>query len=212
VRKKTIPMKHCDCDRPHAGKRVVLTGGPGAGKTAILELVRQATCKHVRVLPEAAGIIFGGGFPREPATSARQAAQRAIFHVQVELEALADDGDVAVVLCDRGTVDSGAYWTGPGDLWTAVGTTLAEQLARYDSVIHLRVPSIEAGYHNRNPLRVETAAQALEIDRRIGELWAQHPHYFVVPAENDFLHKAEQALAIILEQLPACCRERIVAA
>ena len=45
----------------------------------------------------------------------------------------------------------------------------------------------------------------------LGELWAQHPRYFVVPAESDFLHKAEQALTIIFEQLPACCRERMAA-
>lgn len=45
--------------------RVVLTGGPGAGKTAVLELVRRAVCRHVRVLPEAASVVYGGGFPRE---------------------------------------------------------------------------------------------------------------------------------------------------
>ncbi len=31
---------------------MVLTGGPGAGKTAILELVRRTLCPHVALLPE----------------------------------------------------------------------------------------------------------------------------------------------------------------
>ena len=39
-------------------------GRPGAGKTAVLELIQRSFCGHVRVLPESAGILFGGGFPR----------------------------------------------------------------------------------------------------------------------------------------------------
>ena len=45
-------------------KRIVITGGPGAGKTAILELARRDLCAHVEVLPESARIVFSGGFPR----------------------------------------------------------------------------------------------------------------------------------------------------
>ena len=40
---------------------MVLTGGPGAGKTAVLEVVRRTFCEHVTVLPEAASILFMGG-------------------------------------------------------------------------------------------------------------------------------------------------------
>lgn len=58
-------MVACACKDVHERKRVVLTGGPGAGKTALLELVRQSFCTHVKVLPEAASIVFGGGFPRD---------------------------------------------------------------------------------------------------------------------------------------------------
>ncbi len=39
---------------------------------------------------EAAGVVFGGGFPREPSTGVRRAGQRAIFYVQRELETAAD--------------------------------------------------------------------------------------------------------------------------
>ncbi len=49
------------------GRRVVLTGGPGAGKTAALEVIRRLYAPHVQVLPEAASIVFGGGFPRRAA-------------------------------------------------------------------------------------------------------------------------------------------------
>ena len=88
---RTHTMKPCDCNERHVPRRVVLTGGPGAGKTAVLELIRLFFCEHVKTLPEAAGIVFGGRFPRSDRPPLRQAAQRAIYHVQRELEAVADD-------------------------------------------------------------------------------------------------------------------------
>lgn len=188
-------------------RRIALTGGPGAGKTAVLELVHRLLCEHVRVLPEAAGIVFGGGFPRGPTDAVRRAEQRAIFYLQRELEATADDSELAIVLCDRGTVDGAAYWPGPGDLWSSVGTTLDEQLARYDTVIHMRTPV--AGYNHANPLRVESAAEARAIDDRIAELWARHPRRFEVPAEVDFFAKAAHAIQILRDELPVGCRDHV---
>ena len=152
-------MKPCECSESHERKRIVLTGGPGAGKTAVLELIRQSFCRHVKVLPEAAGIVFGGGFPRGDSMILRRAAQRAIFFLQREVEATGEADGAAIVLCDRGTVDGAAYWPGPGSLWREVGTTLEEQLRRYDAVIHLRTPASGAGYDHSNPLRIESATE-----------------------------------------------------
>ena len=47
-------MVVCECSDVHKRRRVVLTGGPGAGKTALLELIRRSFCSHVKILPEAA--------------------------------------------------------------------------------------------------------------------------------------------------------------
>lgn len=203
-------MTTCDCGNPHARRRVVLTGGPGAGKTAVLELIRQSFCEHVRVLPEAAGVVFGGGFPRGPDAGLRRAAQRAIFHVQCELEATAEASNAAIVLCDRGTVDGAAYWPGPGDLWTSVGMTLEEQLRRYDAVIHLRTPREDQGYNQHNPLRIESPAEAAAIDDRIAASWAPHLRRFTIEAAPDFLAKARRALAVLRELMPECCRRHVV--
>lgn len=55
----------CGCPEPsHELRLVVVTGGPDAGKTAVLELAARSFCEHVAILPEAATIVFGGGFPR----------------------------------------------------------------------------------------------------------------------------------------------------
>lgn len=188
-------------DLPGSRRRVVLTGGPGAGKTAVLELVRQAYAGQVQVLPEAAGIVFGGGFPRTGEDVCRRAGQRAIYHVQRELETVADAGAQTVVLCDRGTVDGAAYWPGPDEFWPSIGTTLADELARYDVVIHLRTPSSAHGYNRVNPLRIESAAEAAAIDDRILDAWAGHPRRIIIAATPDFLAKARQAIDVLAREL-----------
>ncbi|MBZ5521440.1 MAG: ATP-binding protein [Acidobacteriia bacterium] len=202
-------MRPCDCTELHERRRIVLTGGPGAGKTAVLELIRQSFCEHVRMLPEAAGIVFGGGFARNGNPEWRRAAQRAIFYVERELETAADTENKAVVLCDRGTVDGAAYWPGPGDLWSSVGATLAEQMERYHAVIHLRTPTLESGYNRINPLRIESAADAAAIDDRIAQLWKEHPKRFVVEASKNFLDKATRVLEILKGEMPECCRHHM---
>lgn len=198
-------MKSCGCQHDHPHRRIVLTGGPGAGKTAVLELVRQAFCQHVRILPEAASILFRGGFPRSDLLSDRRAGQRAIFHVQRELERAEEDRDnAAIVLCDRGTVDGAAYWPGPGELWESVGTSREAELARYDAVLHLHVPPA-TGYNYDNPVRVESATQAAAIDARIARAWDGHPRRYFVDSTRDFVEKAQAAIRILRLELPACC-------
>lgn len=196
----------CSCEEVHSPRRIVLTGGPGAGKTAVLEMVRTSLCRHVRVLPEAASIVFGGGFPRHADDTCRRAAQRAILHVQQELEITGAAHDAAIVLCDRGTVDGLAYWPGASEeLWASAGTTLAAELARYDCVIHLRTPGEGRGYDHVNPVRTESAHDAAEIDRRILAAWGAHPRRLVVEATGDFLDKAVAVLELLRAELPACC-------
>lgn len=202
-------MNPCNCPLPHETRRVVLTGGPGAGKTALLELIPLFFCVHVRTLPEAAGIVFGGGFPRNERLEVRQASQRAIFHVQRELEATEPPSRAALVLCDRATVDGAAYWPGPGDLWSAVGTTQEQEVARYHAVIHLRTPLAPEAYPRDNPLRVETLEEAAVIDERIARLWSGHPRVFEVKGRPDFLSKAVEALSILRGELPECCRQNV---
>lgn len=192
---------------PHPRRRIVVTGGPGAGKTAALELARQVFCDHVGVLPEAASILFRGGFTRGVTVGARAAAQRAIFHVQRELEQAAEaEHHPFVVVCDRGTIDGFAYWPGPGDFWASLGTTRALELARYDTVIHLRTPPAAGGYNHVNPMRLESAAEAALIDQRIATAWEGHPRRFVVDNTSDFIDKAHRVIALLREDLTPCCR------
>ena len=200
-------MAMCECGETHDRRRVVLTGGPGAGKTAVLDLARHRFCEHVRVLPEAATMLFGGGFPRFDEEQARRAAQRAIFAVQREIErAVASEGSTAVALCDRGTLDGLAYWPGAlDDFFASHATTRRDELERYAVVIHLRTPAA-LHYDHSNPVRTETAEQARAMDEKIAAAWAGHPHIHFIDSSEDFIEKAQSALAMIEHELPECCR------
>jgi hypothetical protein len=170
--------------------------------------VRHHFCEHIAVLPEAASIVFGGGFPRRDSVAARSAAQRAIYHVQCELEAYVwGEGQAAIALCDRGTVDGAAYWPGPDlDPWRELGTTLEEELRRYAAVIHLRTPSSSQGYNWSNPLRIESEQEARRIDERIFEAWNAHPRRTLINSDMDFVDKILRAVEAIRKELPECCR------
>lgn len=188
-------------------KLIVLTGGPGAGKTAVIEMAKKLLCKHSIILPEAASIIFGGGFWRLPSLTARSAAQRAIFHVQNEMENLIlGEGTWSMGLCDRGTLDGLAYWPLDEKLfWEMSHSTHEKELNRYLAVIHLRSPTDQLGYNHSNPLRTETSREAKDIDERIANVWSAHPNYEVVESSQDFLTKANQALQLIAKYRPDCC-------
>lgn len=180
-------------------RRVVLTGGPGAGKTAILEVLRLVYRDQVSVLPEAASILFGGGFPRRGSDAARRAAQRAIFRVQRELERMAEEEAAApVALCDRGTLDGLAYWPGPHEsFFSDLGADPALELARYHGVIHLRPPSNGHGYNHVNPVRTESAEEAAHIDARIEAAWAAHPRRVIIESADQFVDKVAKALEAV---------------
>jgi predicted ATPase len=202
-------MTTCQCKmETHSCKFVVVTGGPGAGKTAVLELLRKSMCEHVAILPEAASIIYGGGFLRHDSIIGRLGAQRAILHVQRELEQIIlGEGKSAVALCDRGTVDGLAYWPGSEeDFWKVLGTSREHEFQHYSAVIHLRSPTMNLGYNHSNPVRTESAGQALEIDERILNAWSAHPRRFIVESTTDFLTKAAKAVELIRKELPECCR------
>lgn len=190
--------------------RVVLTGGPGAGKTAALEVARKKLCPHVVILPESATIVFGGGFPRRSEPAARRHAQLAIFHVQDQMERLELAlRRAAVVICDRGIPDGAAYWPDDeGSFWAAVGAPKEAVVQRYHAVIHLRTPPANGGYDHHNPVRLETPEEARAVDARIAHVWEGHPRRIFVESTDDFLAKIETTLAHLASFVPPCCQRR----
>ena len=204
--------KLCDCSTTNLKTQlIVITGGPGAGKTAVLEMAKKVLCQHIAILPEAASIVYGGGFWRFKSVSARLAAQKAIYHVQLEMENLViAEQKWFVGLCDRGSLDSLAYW--PEDeatFWKMSATDIVQEYKKYVAVIHLQSPTDGLGYNQRNPLRIESAVEAGEIDQKIAIAWGGHPNYVVIKSSEQFLTKAQSALQLIVKNIPSCCRENL---
>ena len=180
--------------------RLVLSGGPGGGKTTAADLFRRELHDRVVVVPESATIMFGGGFPRVSDPDARRAAQTAIYHVQRNLEDVQSARfPDRVLLCDRGTLDGAAYWPGERDgFFRAMGTTFERELGRYDAVVFFETAAAgglqtEGG----NPVRVESDAEALVLDAALRALWSQHPRYYLVPHRPSFFEKISMGLAIL---------------
>jgi hypothetical protein len=175
----------------------------------VLEVLQRELCEHVVVLPEAASILWKGGFPRRDSIAARKAAQRAIVRIQLELQRLTlEENHASLILCDRGTLDGLAYWPGEvADYFAENNITRDGELARYSAVIQLRPPSQEHGYQ-QTALRKESASEAAAIDERITAAWTGHPNLRIIESNANFLHKLERAIDMIQGELPACCQQR----
>jgi hypothetical protein len=188
-------------EKPNNGRcRIVVTGGPGGGKTTAADLFRREIGERVVVVPESATLLFGGGFPRVDEPTARAASQCAIYHVQTNLEDVQSARyPDRILLCDRGTVDGAAYWPGEADdFFRAVGSSHERELARYDAVLFFETAaaggmSVEGG----NPMRIETNVQAVELDDRLRVLWSKHERFMVVPHNPSFVKKIMFGLAML---------------
>lgn len=178
--------------------RIVVTGGPGGGKTTAADLFRREIGERVVIVPEAATLVFSGGFPRCANAPGLLAAQHAIYHVQRNLEDVqsAQYPD-RILLCDRGTVDGAAYWPGETDeFFGELGTSLEAELARYDGVIFFESAAVGGlDIEGGNPIRNESLEEAAALDRKLHELWENHPRFVVVRHNRSFFKKISFGLA-----------------
>ncbi len=177
--------------------RIVLTGGPGGGKTTAADLYRREIGDDVVVVPEAATLLYLGGFPRAGEIGVRQATQRAIYHVQMNLEdAQAAHYESRILLCDRGTIDGAAYWPGqPEGFFAHLNTTLERELARYDAVIFFETAAVGGiAIEGGNPVRIESNEQAVLLDNKLKAMWSKHPNFIFVPHNPSFIKKVNSGL------------------
>jgi thymidylate kinase len=184
-------------------KRIAFTGGPSAGKTSIIEIIQRKYPSCFISVPEAASILYGGGFPRIKGDDAMRHIQRAIYFTIKELEDMYENlYPDKIQLCDRGTLDGIAYWPKDSDIdfIRSVGTDMNDEIRKYDVLIHLKSPS-DPELYRLSSTRNEGHRLAVELDKKTQEAWASHPDRFVIDDEKDFLVKVEKAIKIVEEQL-----------
>jgi predicted ATPase len=179
--------------------RIVLTGGPGAGKTVIAQQIVATHPDKFVLVPEAATQVYDALQTRWDKLDlpGRRDVQRKIYRLQIDQE----DRTVAanpkkILLLDRGTIDGAAYWPeGVEDYWRDVGSNLAAELRRYDAVIWLQTSAVLGLYDgdSSNPCRFEHPEAAIASGQLLAQLWGDHPNIQKVQA---FPHLKDKITAV----------------
>jgi len=172
--------------------KVVVTGGPGGGKTTALDLFRRELCDKLATVPEAATVLFSGGITRSSDKEVLKNIQKTIFSLQQNLEDIQQKKyPDRLLVCDRGTLDGLAYWPGTeDDFFQEVNSNFENEIIRYDAVIFFE--SAAASGHDissNNPVRNETSQQAAELDKKLQNIWSRHPNYYFVGSSASFVRK-----------------------
>jgi predicted ATPase len=184
-------------------KRVVLTGGPGSGKTVVSSAIAGADPARFVVVPEAATQIYSAAKTRWDLVDVlgRREIQRRIYHHQREQEErFAAEQPDKVLILDRGTIDGAAYWPdGPDAYWDELGTTLGAELARYDMVIWLQTAAAIGIYDGSasNAVRFEDAAGAVKSGEMLIKLWGGHPKFWKVEARPSLAEKIVEVRGMV---------------
>ena len=186
-------------------KKIVLTGGPCAGKTtALVKIVEYFSGMGYKVstVPEVPTLYSTGGWNYlTPNRQLYYQGERAILETQLALEnqfvTLAEVCTKPVlIVCDRGALDISAYIK--PEEWeeiTAMAGTDSEHLReRYDAVLHLvsAADGAEQYYTTAtNATRYEKADEeglrlARELDKKVINAWSGHSHLRVINNHDDF--------------------------
>lgn len=186
--------------------KIVLTGGPCAGKTTAMNWIQNFFQKQgykVLFVPETATeLITGGLTPWETKTNSD--FESILFDLQIEKEKLFEEGakklpnEKILIVCDRGLLDNKAYMPKRDFDYLLKTKKLSEVKLRdsYDAVFHLVTAAKGAKkyYNLDNAARTETVEEAAKIDDSLIASWTGHPHFRIIDNSTDFEEKMKRLL------------------
>jgi len=194
--------------------RIALTGGPCAGKSTILKRIRdkfELKGYAVYLLPEAATLFSEAGadfLTKDANLSFVTEESKLQFQLQMEdsMMRIAENcGKPALLICDRGTMDTAAYMS--SEVWQHIKDDIGmteQQLRneRYDAVLHICTAAKGAEdfytlYNNK--CRSESVEVARDVDDRILAVWKGHPVLRIIKAEIFFEDKIQHVLKVLEE-------------
>lgn len=195
---------------PRMNATIVVTGGPGGGKTTALDLFQRELKNEVRIVPEAATLLFGQGLGPDGSPAGGRLLQRAVYRMQLSLEEIFHEFfSDRLLICDRGTLDGVAYW--PDDeasFFASIGSTFEREASRYAAVIFFETAAARGeDVRSNNPYRSESLPAAVDLDERLRRVWERHPHFHFIPSEPSFVRKITNGLTTIQSVL-ASARSR----
>jgi len=194
--------------------KIVLTGGPCAGKTTALVKINEHFSNlgyKVFTVPEVPTMVTQSGWNYlTDNMDFYKEGEKVILELQLSLEEkmthIAETcPEPCLIVCDRGAMDISAYispemWE---ELTEACGTSTAElKGAHYDAVLHLvsAADGAEKYYTTaNNAQRYEKAdeaglAIARSLDKKIVQAWTGHPHLRVINNGEDFERKMQRVI------------------
>ncbi len=201
-------------------KRIVLTGGPCAGKTtALVRIIEHFSNLGFKVftVPEVPTLYSQGGWSYLTTNKdLYYEGELSILQTQLALEdsfmRMAETcTEPTIVVCDRGTMDISAYIS--PEMWEDItrkcGTSTGELRERYDAVLHLvsAADGAEEFYTvATNAIRYEKADEAglqlaRDLDKKVNRAWTGHPRLKVINNHGDFETKLQCVLKEIAQVL-----------
>ena len=193
--------------------KIVLTGGPCAGKTTGMSWIQNTFAKMgytIIFMQEPATELKSAGIT--PARCSSMMAYQ-LFQMKLQLEKenvyTRAAGDIAeksgkkvLIVCDRGFFDNRAYMTA-GEFDEALrilGVSREEKFRSYDAVFHLETTAKNAKVFYgtaTNAIRDESPEQAAALDDLVIAAWDEHPYYRVIENLNGFEDKMRHLVAEI---------------
>lgn len=194
-------------------KKIVLTGGPCAGKTtALVRVIEHFSSLGYKVftIPEVPTLFTQAGMNYLTKNQAFfYEGEKATLEIQLALEdkfiRMAEQcTKPSIIVCDRGAMDISAYMTPETweDITRAVGTSTPKLRERYDAVLHLvsAADGAEQYYTTaNNASRVEQKNEeglqiARTLDKKVIHAWTGHSHLRVINNHDDFETKMNRVL------------------
>lgn len=190
--------------------KIVITGGPCAGKTTGLNWIRNAFTKlgyTVLFISETATELITGGV--SPVTCATNLEfQKCQMRLQLEKEKIYEAAAKSMpagkilIVCDRGALDNRAYMSEEEfkEILSGIGANETELRGSYDAVFHLvtAAKGAEKFYTTaNNTARTETAEEAAALDDKLIAAWTGHPHLRIIDNSTGFDGKMRRLICEI---------------
>ena len=189
--------------------KIVITGGPCAGKTTAMSWIQNAFTKKgymVLFVDETATELIGGGAPWKYTRCNRDYQYRLTQLMLAKELAFTEiaktfEAEKVLIVCDRGALDNRAYMSDEEFRYVlkSLNTNEVELRDHYDAVFHLVTAAKGAEQFYtlaNNAARYETIEEARVVDDSLIASWTGHPHLRVIDNRYDF---DEKMLALITE-------------
>ena len=186
----------------HQITKIVITGGPCAGKTTAQSWIQSEFTKkgyQVIFIREGATDIMSAGLNKDVFVSNKD-FQKAILQYQLEREKIVYEAakkiknNKVLIVCDRGALDGKCYMSNIEyrQLLRELNTDEIELRDGYDAIFHLVTAAkgaSECYTLANNEARTETPAQAIIADDKIIAAYTGHPHFRIIDNSTDFRSK-----------------------